>query len=157
MATKLGDAFVEMSAKDSQLVKDLGNAQSKVSKSADAMAKKLAGVGKGMAIAGAAITAALGVIITKTAAAGDKFDKMSLRTGISVEALSSLAYAADICGSSIETMEKGLKGLTMSMNDMSMGMGEAKDAYEKLGVSVVDTDGNLRPTIDVFLRKLPPK
>lgn len=150
MATKVGDAFVEMSAKDTQLVKDLGNAQGKVNKSADAMAKKLAGIGKGMAIAGAAITAALGVIIKKTAEAGDKFDKMSLRTGISVEALSSLAYAADISGTSIETMEKGLKGLTMSMNDMSMGMGEAKDAYEKLGVAVVDTDGNLRPTIDVF-------
>jgi hypothetical protein len=150
MATNLGDAFVNISAKDTELTKSLANAQGKVNKSADAMAKKLAGIGKGMAIAGAAITAALGMIIKKTAEAGDKFDKMSLRTGISVEALSSLAYAADISGTSIETMEKGLKGLTMSMNDMSMGMGEAKDAYEKLGVAVVDTDGNLRPTIEVF-------
>jgi len=147
---KLGEAFVEMSAKDTQLVKDLGNAQSKVSKSADAMAQKLAGIGKGMAIAGAAITAAFGVIIKKTMDAGDQFDKMSLRTGISVETLSSLAYAADITGTSIEGMEIGLKFLTKGMDDASKGTGEAKDAFEELGISITDTEGNLRPTIDVM-------
>jgi len=150
MATKLGDAYVEMSARDSQLVQDLGNAQSKVSKSADAMAQKLAGIGKGMAIAGAAITAAFGVIIKKTMDAGDQFDKMSLRTGISVETLSSLAYAADITGTSIEGMEIGLKFLTKGMDDASKGTGEAKDAFEELGISITDTEGNLRPTIDVM-------
>ena len=111
---------------------------------------KIGKIGKVATIAGIAVVAAFTKIVTSTAAVGDKFDKMSLRTGIAVEDLSSLAYAADISGTSIETMEKGLKGLTMSMNDMSMGMGEAKDAYEKLGVAVVNTDGELRSTMDVF-------
>lgn len=111
---------------------------------------KIGKIGKTMTVVGGVVIAALGAIVMKTAAVGDKFDKMSLRTGISVEKLSALAYAADISGSSIETMEKGLKGLTMTMDDYSKGIGEAKDAYEELDIKVTDVDGNLRGTVDVF-------
>ena len=116
----------------------------------DAMSAKVGAVGKAMTVAGAAITAAFGVIITKTAAVGDKFDKMSKRTGVSVENLSALSYAADISGTSIEAVEKGLKGLTKVMDDASMGIGEGKEAFEELDIAVTDTEGNLRPTMDVL-------
>ena len=75
---------------------------------------------------------------------------MSLRTGESVENLSALAYAADISGTSIETMEKGLKGLTKTMDDANRGIGEGLEAFEELDISVVDTEGNLRTTVDVL-------
>ena len=130
----------------SQLKGALGQAGGQV----ESFSAKIGKIGKTMTVVGGAVTAALGAIVMKTAAVGDKFDKMSLRTGISVEALSSLAYAADISGTSIETMEKGLKGLTMTMDDYSKGIGEAKDAYEELNISVTDADGNLRDTVDVF-------
>ena len=130
----------------SKLKGALGEAGSQVT----GFSEKIGKIGKTMTIVGGIVTAALGAIVMKTAAVGDKFDKMSLRTGISVEALSSLAYAADISGTSIETMEKGLKGLTKTMDDASMGIGEGLEAFELLDIAVVDTEGNLRSTVDVL-------
>lgn len=112
--------------------------------------EKIGKIGKIATAGGVIVTAAFAKIVTSTAEAGDKFDKMSLRTGIAVEDLSALAYAADISGTSIETMEKGLKGLTKVMDDASMGIGEGMEAFELLDIAVVDTEGNLRPTIDVL-------
>lgn len=116
----------------------------------ESFSAKIGKIGKTMTVVGGIVVAALGAIVMKTAAVGDKFDKMSLRTGISVEKLSALAYAADISGASIETMEKGLKGLTMTMDDYSKGIGEARDAYEELDITVTDAEGNLRGTVEVF-------
>jgi phage-related protein len=75
---------------------------------------------------------------------------MSLRTGVSVENLSTLAYAAKQSGTDIESVETSLKFLTKAMVDTAVGTGPAKDTFAALGVSVVDTEGKLRPTIDVM-------
>ena len=130
----------------SKLKGALGEAGSQVTK----FAEKIGSIGKTMTIVGGAITAAFGVIIKKTMDAGDQFDKMSLRTGETVENLSSLAYACDITGTSIEGLETGIKFLTKGMDDAQKGMGEAKDAFEELKISIVDIEGNLRPTVDVL-------
>ena len=112
--------------------------------------EKLGKIGKVATVAGVAVVAGLAKIVTSTAAVGDKFDKMSLRTGVAVEDLSALAYAADISGASIETIEKGLKGLTTVMDDASKGIGLGLEAFEELDIAVVDMEGNLRPTVDVL-------
>ena len=130
----------------SQLKGTLGQAGGQV----DGFAAKIGKVGKTMTVVGGVVVAALGAIVMKTAAVGDKFDKMSLRTGETVENLSALAYAADISGTSIETMEKGLKGLTKTMDDAFRGIGEGLEAFEELDIKVVDTEGNLRSTVEVL-------
>ena len=63
MATKVGDAFVEISTRDNQLIKGLSDAESKTSKSMNAISAKMMSVGKTMTIAGAAITAAFGLTV----------------------------------------------------------------------------------------------
>ena len=130
----------------SKLTNALDGAEKKVTSFSDG----LVSVGKVATIAGTAITGAFAAIVVKTAAVGDQFDKMSIRTGISVEALSGLAYAADITGTDIGGLEVGLKFLTKGMDDASIGIGEAKLSFEELGISVVDVEGNLRPTVDVL-------
>ena len=130
----------------SKLTKAMGDAGGQIGK----FAEKIGNIGKTMTIVGGAVTAALGIIVKKTMDTGDQFDKMSLRTGESVENLSSLAYACDISGTSIEGMEVGIKFLTKGMDDASKGIGLAKDAFEYLGMSAKDTEGNLRPTIEVM-------
>ena len=142
----MADIFVNILGDATKLKGALGNAEGHVS----SFSEKIGKIGKIATVAGAAVTGAFTAIIFKTAEAGDKFDKMSLRTGIAVEDLSSLAYACDISGTSIETMEKGLKGLTKVMDDASMGIGEGMEAFKLLDIAVVDTEGNLRPTVDVL-------
>ena len=70
--------------------------------------------------------------------------------GVSVEVLSGLSFAANLAGTNIGTVEKGLGLLSKNLNDYSDGMGEAKDSFEELGISAVDLDGNLRSTDDVL-------
>ncbi|GAJ19529.1 unnamed protein product, partial [marine sediment metagenome] len=64
--------------------------------------------------------------------------------------LSALAYAADISGTDIGTLEKGLKGLTKVMDDASMGIGEGMEAFKLLDIAVMDSEGKLRSTVDVL-------
>ena len=142
----MADIWINILGDASKLKGTLDGASGQVSN----FSEKIGKIGKIATVAGTAVTAAFTAIVFKTAAVGDKFDKMSLRTGIAVEDLSSLSYAADISGTSIETMEKGLKGLTKVMDDASMGIGEGMEAFELLDIAVVDTEGNLRPTIDVL-------
>jgi len=140
------DLILKIMGDASGLNKSLDTADGRIKKFGDGMTK----AGGVVMAAGAAVTGAFAAIVGKTAQLGDTYDKMSLRTGISVENLSALGYAADISGTSLETVEKGIKGLTQSMEDNARGVGESLETYEKLGVKTTDIEGNLRPTIDVF-------
>lgn len=128
----------------------LTNAMGKAGSQVDKFAEKIGKIGKTMTVVGGAVTAAFGAIIMKTTQLGDTYDKMSKRTNISVEALSALGYAAKISGADLDTVEKSLRYLARGMNDASQGIGEAKEAFEELNISVTDTKGNLRPTMDVL-------
>ena len=128
----------------------LKNALGQAGGQVDKFAEKVGKIGRTMTIVGGAVTAALGMIVKKTADVGDQFDKMSLRTGVAVEDLSTLAYAADICGTDIGTVENSLRFLAKGIKETSDGTGIAKDAFEELGISVIDIEGNLRPTVDVM-------
>ena len=142
----MADIWVNILGDGSKLKGELDKSGKNVSSFSDKVGK----MGKVVAVAGAAVTAAFTAIVLKTAAVGDQFDKMSLRTGVAAEDLSALAYAADISGTDIGTLEKGLKALTMVMDDASRGMGEGMIAFEELGISVIDTEGKLRSTVDVL-------
>ena len=140
------ELLIKILADASQLKGELDKAGSHVS----GFSEKIGKIGKGMTIAGGIITGVLATIVKKTADVGDKFNDMSERTGESVENLSTLAFVADQSGTSIEGLETGIKFLNKGIYETSKGTGEAKSAFEELGISVVDTEGNLRPTIDVL-------
>jgi len=142
----LADIFVNILGDGSKLKGELD----KSSKNVSSFSEKIGKIGKIATVAGAAVTAAFTAIVLKTAAVGDQFDKMSLRTGVAVEDLSSLAYTASICGTDVTTLENSLRFLAKGIKETSDGAGIAKDAFEELGISVIDIEGNLRPTVDVM-------
>jgi hypothetical protein len=132
---------------------DASNFKSELEKAGGGIANfmdKVGNIGKTMTIVGSAIIGPLTAIVKKTADAGDQFKDMSVRTGIAVETLSSLSYACNITGTSIEGFETGLKFLTRGINDASMGIGEAKEAFEELEIATTDSEGNLRGTVEVL-------
>ncbi|GAH30163.1 unnamed protein product, partial [marine sediment metagenome] len=128
----------------------LKNALGQAGGQVDKFIAKIGNIGKTMTIAGGIVTGAFAMIVKKTADIGDQFDKMSLRTGVSVEKLSALGHACDISGTSIDTLENSLRFLASGIKETSEGTGVAKDAFEELGISVVDSEGNLRSTVDVM-------
>ncbi len=105
-------------------------------------------------LAGASI-AALGVGITAlvmpVARVGDEFFKLSQKTGVSVEALTALDYAAKLSDVSTEGMTKALQKLSVAMFDTQINGVEGSAALRALGVSATDVNGQIRPTEQVLL------
>lgn len=67
---------------------------------------------------------------------GDEFDKMSLRTGLSTEALSEFAHAASMSGASISDVEGAMRSLASQIVAAQNGSSRAEKAFQILGVSV---------------------
>lgn len=93
-------------------------------------------------LAAAAVVAGAGAAIVKIGtsaiAAGDRLDKMSQRTGVAVETLSALEFAASQTGTDLETLEKGFFGLSRVLDDARDGLSTAALSFEKVGIDIRD-------------------
>lgn len=81
----------------------------------------------------------------------DEFAKMSQKIGVSVEALSSFKYAADLAGSSFDVLTKGIARFTRNVSDASNGMAAPLRAFEFLNIAIEDSNGRLRSSEDLLL------
>lgn len=118
-------------------------------------ALKTAGAAFGaMAAAAGAAAVAVGKALTDAALSGAKFaDEImteSAVTGISTEKLQEYQYAAELVDVSVDTLTGSMRKNIASMIKASEGSGDAADAYSELGVSVVNADGSLRDSQEVF-------
>jgi hypothetical protein len=127
----------------SRALKGLGG----VTKSLGVMTK--AAMAAGAAIVG--LTGSLFAVAKTTSSVGDQFQKMAQRVGVSAQALSELSFAADLSGSSIESVETGLRLLSKRMLDANQGLAEAKRTFAALDIEVTDISGNLRSADEVFM------
>lgn len=128
---RAGKAFVELGVSD-KLTAGLKRAQ----KQLQSFGAGVRQMGQQLVVAASGVIAPA-LVATKTfASMGDQVAKMAKRTGVSVEALSELGFAASLSGSSIDDLEKGLKRMARTINDAGDGMATAKDALTDVGVSV---------------------
>ena len=102
---------------------------------------KVSSVGRSLATLATAAAAPLAGMTLSFAAAGDNLDKMSKRTGVGVKALSELAFAAEQSGASLDSVEKGIRGMQRSLLNAEMGSKTATDALSALGLSVDELSG----------------
>lgn len=127
-------------------------AQDKTKAAFDSARKNLAGLGEQAAALparfgtlGLAITAAFSAVTVKSAIdVLDKLDDLSEKTGISVESLSSLRYAGEVTGTSIDSLATGVTKLAKNMADAATGGKETSAAFSAVGVAVKNADGSLR-------------
>lgn len=140
---------VKITANASQFEKAVDKAAGKLKDFGSAVKSSLKPIGLFTAAVSAAGVGTF-MLANKVAEAGDNFQKMSFRTGISAENLSRLDFAAQRSGTNIQVMESALRYLTKAMADTKNGIGEAKRGFDALGVSVVDSKGNLRSSVDVL-------
>jgi len=138
---RAGQAFVELFADDSRLVRGLKRAHAKLKafgRSVQAIGDGMRDVGLRVMGLGMAVLAPLAGAAKAFASTGDALAKMSKRTGVSVEALSELGFAAGRSGTSMEGLETGLRRMQRVIVDAATGSKEAKDALALLGLSVAD-------------------
>ena len=127
---KVGELLVDVLARTTGLQKGLKKGETQMQRF-----KKVAGnVAAG--IAAAFSINALRNMISDFAELGDMFDKMSQRTGVSVEALSGLKFAAEQSGASIETLEMGIRNMQRVLLDVQQGSSTAATTLSMLGLSI---------------------
>lgn len=83
----------------------------------------------------------LGYMIRQQMATIDATAKLSDRLGISTEGLVALQQAAKIGGVETETLNKSMEIFSRRLGEVTMGVGEAKNALDKLGISSDDLVG----------------
>lgn len=105
-------------------------------------------------LAGLGVALSVGALVAAGKAALDTADdlsKLSQKTGISVESLSLLKPIAEQSGISLEGLAKGMQKLATAMVEAAGGSKEQVETFSRLGVSVKDVAGQLRPTEEVLL------
>lgn len=89
--------------------------------------------------------------VTKESAKfADDILTMAMTTGQSAEQLQEFSYAAELIDVSVDTLQTSLTKLTNNMQNAMNGTGDAKKAFEQLGIAVTDSEGNMRTANDVF-------
>lgn len=131
---RAGGAYIEIAEKGVEQVK---RKLDSLGKSFNAMGNSIASSGtKIMAWTGAALTA-LGASAKLFANMGAGLSDMSARTGVGVNALSLLKYAAEQSGTSIETLETVIKKTNKAMAEaMSNPKGDMAELFKQMGISV---------------------
>lgn len=105
---------------------------------------------QGLSMAAAGVVAALGAISYKAGKNADDLNTMSKVYGIGTTDLQKYKAAADLVDVSVETIAKSHTKLTKSMASAQSGTGKNAEAFKKLGVDVVDANGELRNSDDVW-------
>ena len=105
--------------------------------------------------AAAAAGAAIMKLMMDSGKFADDLITLSNKTGISVQQLQELDYAARFVDVSIETMTGSMNKMTKTMDAArdAMATGKLNDqaqAYQDLGVQITNTDGSLRNNKEVF-------
>ena len=84
--------------------------------------------------------------------AADSMSKLSQRTGIAAPTLDKFRKVAELNDTSIQSLERAFPALTKNMKMAAdTGKGPALAAFQQLGVSITDAQGNLRDTDSVML------
>lgn len=126
--------------------KKAGSFAETLKKGAGVAAKFGTAVVTGTAAAGAALVG----VASSSASTANEIDKMSQRIGFSIESYQEWEYIASKCGTSMETLQGGITDFAEKMDDAASGTGEAAEIFDRLGISVLDSEGNLRSQHEVF-------
>ena len=87
---------------------------------------------------------------TKAASATDRVDKMSQKIGISRQAFQELDFVCSQSGTSVDGLQMGMKTLTSAMTGAANGTKSNVAMFDKVGVSVTNSKGELRSQEEVF-------
>jgi hypothetical protein len=95
------------------------------------------------AVVGAAALALVGIAVSAAKGAAELYD-LSMKTGVSVETLSRLSFAAKESGVSQEQLAKGLEKLGKSAFAAATATSTTVTPFQRLGISVKDANNQIK-------------
>ena len=143
---------------------EFGDEVEEAGKQSDDAKGKFEGLGTACKVAGATIATAFAAVSAAAIAAGKALVDMttegaayadgvittSVQTGIATDKLQEYMYAAELVDVSTETLTKSMAKQIKSMKGVQDGTKLSVEAYDKLGVSVLDANGNMRDSDTVY-------
>lgn len=154
MASTLETLVVRISADASKLEQEL-NRQVKNAETAGAKIRAGLRLGaQGLAVIGTAATGAataMTLLVNRTAAYADEVDKAAIRTRLARSTVQELRFVADQAGGSFQAIEANVRAFTGRLAELDRGSKVVAGTFDRLGVSVYDTNGALRDTEALFL------
>lgn len=111
-----------------------------------ATARRLTGI-----LAGLAGAASMGALIRAQVDAADSAAKMAQRIGESTETVSTLGFAAEQSGTSIDSIGRAYDGFIRRLDQFREGSGKAARAAQGLGLEIFDAQGQVRPFSEILL------
>ena len=127
----------------------LGQASAKMSAFGESSVKAGESL-RGLSMVAGAVDLALAGLTVKAGATADDLNTMAKVTGISTEELQKYKLSADLLDVSVETIAKSQTKMKKSMLSAQQGSENMAEAFNTLGVSIVDSDGHLRDQSAVF-------
>ena len=123
----------------SEQVKEMGN---KLTQAGEAM--------RGLSMAAAGVVASLGAAAYKAGQNADDLNTLSKVYSMSTTDLQKYKVAADLVDVSVEDIAKSHVKLEKSMYSAQNGSSTMTEAFDKLGVSIYNSDGTLRNSDEVW-------
>lgn len=140
IVAKIGGFTGPMSQAERQASKSSKNIQSSFKSMATAIGASLA-----------TATAALSYYVQKSNHAADESIKAAQKAGISVESFTGLAFVADLAGVNMEGFTGAMVKLNKALGEASVGSAEQLASFRALGISVKDSEGNIRTADKVLV------
>jgi hypothetical protein len=131
---RAGKAFVEFYVKNASFTKGINAIQGQIR----SFGAGLGTIGKGMMVAGLAIVAPILAATKSWAGAGDEMWRLSKTTGVAVEALSSLKFAANESSVETENLAKAFPKMAKFMEEAAHGGKEQIETLQQLGLRMAD-------------------
>lgn len=113
-------------------------------------------VGAAMGAMAVSAAGALAIMVKQSIDAADTLRDLSQQTGIAIETLNGLGFAASQSGGSLEGIVAAAGKLNKSIAEAAKGNNEQADAFKVLGINVQDASGKLK-TADVVMAEMADK
>lgn len=145
----------EAELKKAKKAQDEFNVSAEQAKAAlDGVANKAQAVAdktKALSAAAGGLLVAMGAAAVKSAQWADDLNTLSKQTGLTTEELQKMEYASELVDVSVDDIAGAMTKLRKSMVSTSA---DTEAAYQRLGISVRDSSGELRDSSEVFYEVL---
>lgn len=157
MANNLGSLVVSLEANIAKFTSDMGRAAEQTQQAMNKMNGAINMVKGGIAALGVGISVgAIAALVKQTIDAADNLRDMSQKSGVAVETLNGLGFAAGQAGGSLESVVDAAGKVNKSIVEAAGGNKDTTEAFNKLGISVRDSTGHLK-TADVVIAEVADK
>lgn len=146
----LGQLVVSLAVNTAQFAADMGKAAHEAAKNMEHMKKEAEKAGKAIGAMFAAGVGVAGLLVKQSIDSADALYKLSQQTGVAIGTLSELQYVANLSGVSLEQLTVSIGKLNKNIAEAARGEGEAKRAFDALGISVVDAEGKMKTADEVM-------